>query len=144
MRLMLHVQSKMSYVLSKKLLLLVIIPLCTCACPACFLCPQSPSSLLLLQFGTFLCSSAMMKERSTGRQHKSASINCLNSGTTIAKKTSQVGVINICVSAEGRVMPCCTIVAQLHAHVCCAGMHAPWAPVVQQHYAFLFILFIME
>jgi len=40
---------------------------------------------------------------------------------------SQVGIIFICVSSEGRIMPCCAIVARLPTSAC-ASRHAPCAP----------------
>jgi hypothetical protein len=40
---------------------------------------------------------------------------------------SQVGIIPIYVSSEGRMMPCCTIVARLPTSAC-ASRHAPCVP----------------
>jgi len=40
---------------------------------------------------------------------------------------SQVGIIPICVSSEGRIMPCCTIVLRLPTSAC-ASRHAPCVP----------------
>jgi hypothetical protein len=40
---------------------------------------------------------------------------------------SQVGITPICVSSEGRITPCCTIVARLPTHAC-ASRHAPCVP----------------
>ena len=39
---------------------------------------------------------------------------------------SQIGITPICVSSEGRIMPCCTIVARLSMSAC-ANRHAPCA-----------------
>ena len=36
---------------------------------------------------------------------------------------SQVGIIPICVSSEGRIMPCCTISSRLPTLLVLAGMH---------------------
>jgi len=39
----------------------------------------------------------------------------------------QVGIILICVSSEGRMMPCCTIFSRLPTSTC-ASRHAPCVP----------------
>ena len=39
----------------------------------------------------------------------------------------QVGIISICVSSEGRMMPCCTIPSRLLTSAC-ASRHAPCVP----------------
>ena len=38
---------------------------------------------------------------------------------------SQVGIIPICVSSEGRMMPCCTIFSRLPMSACASSRHAP-------------------
>jgi len=40
---------------------------------------------------------------------------------------TQVGILPICVSFEGRIMPCCIIVARLPTSAC-ASRHAPCVP----------------
>jgi len=57
------------------------------------------------------------------------------------KGKSQVGIIPICVSSEGRMMPCCTICSRLPTSAC-ASRHAPCVPcriacriITQQHCA---------
>ena len=41
---------------------------------------------------------------------------------------SQVGIIPICVSTEGRMMPCCTILSRLPASACASSMHTLYVP----------------